>query len=71
MMAVIGLDGENRAVEIATCCSDDISWIVPASRPLRTDCILKSGSLHFWGRGTFRVGDALSSIDIEFIPSQQ
>lgn len=76
-IAIIGVNGGNP-VEVATRCSDDIEWIYPSPRDygqfligqVRTDCATKSGALQFWSRnGKFHVGQALSSITVQLIPT--
>jgi hypothetical protein len=74
MMAVIGVRGD-QPVEIATACSDDIEWKMPAPTlygggqysigQMRMDCAMRSGALHAWAdRTKFHVGCALSSVTI-------
>lgn len=76
-IAIIGVN-DNKPVEVATRCSDDIEWVYPSPRcydhckigQVRTDCSTKSGALHFWTRnGKFHVGCALSSITVELVPA--
>jgi hypothetical protein len=64
VMLIIGVIG-GQPVEIASDCSDDISWKLSDGNLMRTDCLFASKSLHFWGDCHFTVGTALSSIDIE------
>lgn len=66
VIAIIGVyDGQPS--EIACACCDDIEWKLPPMQTFgagrwttgqfRTDCALRSGSLHAWQRGArFRVG---------------
>lgn len=81
VMAIIGVR-RGQPIEIAVCCCDDIEWKV--AKPLthypmhggrtfsvgqfRSDCCLRSGALHVWGRHLkFSVGPALSSTHIEVL----
>ena len=75
-VAIIGVKA-GIPVEIASACSDDIEWKLPSPvsyssfsiGQMRMDCAVKSGAMQAWQRGVkFRVGIALSSIDIEVIP---
>jgi len=78
-IAIIGCR-QQVPVEICSLCSDDIEWKMPPAKiygsgytrgQYRSDCVRKSGALHFWSNdGGFKVGAALSSIEIEFIPSE-
>ena len=55
---------DQKAVEIAVDCADDISWHF--SQEPRMDCALPSRAMHFWCRakGKYRVGCAISSVDV-------
>jgi len=70
LMAVIGVC-KGVPIEIATCCSDDISYGVAQGSNfglVRTECLLASSALHFHSsRGSFIVHEALSTIMIEFV----
>jgi len=75
-MAIIGVRNL-MPVEIASSCTDDISWHTPIPSRLgnisvsdvRSDMAFKSGAIHFWSRKyKFVVGAALSSLDIKIIP---
>lgn len=74
-ITVIGVH-QMAPVEIITQSSDDINWMVcPPTRyysdgsfpaQLRMDSLVTSHAMHFWRADTiFRVGAALSSLDIE------
>ena len=75
-IAIIGVR-DGQPVEIASQCSDDIEWKLPepqritsdfAIGQMRMDCAFRSGAMHAWARrGQFRVGCAISSIEIELI----
>lgn len=79
-MAIIGVN-KGAPIEIATQCSDDIEWKAPIPiivgknsgreftiGQFRMDCLFKSSALHAWGHEIkFKVGNSLSSIDIEII----
>lgn len=77
-MAIIGCN-KQVPVEIASMCSDDIEWKLPDAQrfgarkqysigQMRMDCSLKSGAVHAWSsHHRFKVGAALSSIEIELV----
>lgn len=77
-MAIIGVR-DDRPIEIAVSCCDDIEWKFPpmtggykyAEGQMRMDCALRSGAMHAWIRvsrkAIFRVGCALSTVTIEII----
>lgn len=76
-IAIIGVTGVGKKEEYEICAyPDDISCYFPIhdlgnNTPwalVRMDCYYPSGVLQYHGRGTFKVGTALSSVDIEFIP---
>lgn len=79
MIAIIGVIAGDP-IELATTCSDDIEWISPAPitygpngkysvGQIRMDCARKSGAMQAWSYdSSFKVGMALSSINIELIP---
>ena len=74
-MYIIGMD-DDTPKEIATSGSDDIEWKVPIGvhgiGQLRTDCLAKSGILHFWSNYCkFKVGLACSSITVEMVPKEE
>lgn len=73
-IAVIGVSGEDMEI-----CAwpDDISCHFPVVKAgpydypsVRMDCFYPSGVLRYHGRGKFKVGHALSSIDIYFTPAK-
>jgi len=79
IMAIIGVN-EQKPVEIACECCDDIEWMFPPMKyagnfaigQIRTDCCFRSGAIHAWSRySRFRVGLALSSTEIEVVPIQE
>ena len=74
-MAIIGC-GKVEPEQVLTTCSDDIGWMLPNNIPkyfLRNDCCLVSGGMHFWlpSGWSFRVGCALSSINIGLVKEHQ
>ncbi len=63
MIVLIGI-ASNKEPEIAAATADDICWHLEG-QGLRTDCLVPSRAMHFWGgKGKFRVGHALSSTDV-------
>jgi len=66
IMAIIGLDKNQKPIEIAAYC-DDIRWDFNGLS-FRNDMFYPSGIIHFWGReAKFKVGASLSSTDITLI----
>lgn len=80
-IAVIGVtdNGEEKQYEIAAY-PDDISCFFPlitfgekkefTMASVRMDCYYPQGILQYHGRGKFKVGLALSSVDIYFTPTK-
>lgn len=69
LMYIIGLDSQEKPIEIAAAC-DDICWKIPISvkYSFRTDMFYGNGAIHFWSNEySFRVGASLSSTDIFLI----
>lgn len=77
VVGVIGM-GDSETYEIAAY-PDDISCHFPvldlsggSKYPLvRMDCYYPSGIFQYHGGGKFKVGSALSSVDIYFIPNKK
>lgn len=55
---------DQKPVEVAVDCADNISWHF--NQEPRMDCALPSRAMHFWcgEKGKYRVGCALSSTDV-------
>lgn len=76
-IAVVGVYGENKDEYEICAYPDDISCHFPTRQlstdlnyPLvRMDCWYPQGILQYHGRGKFKVGPSLSSVDIYFTPT--
>lgn len=77
-IAVIGCYIEEKIEKYEICAyPDDISWYFPTIKypefeyaQVRTDCYYPQGVMRFHGRGKFTVSEALSSVDVKFIPDK-
>lgn len=78
-IAIIGVFREGEEVKYEICgWPDDITCLFPLVRlgdneeltfaEVRMDCIYPSGVLQYHGRGKFKVSEALSSMEITFMP---
>ena len=79
-IAVIGVYVENSEEKYEiTAYPDDISYFFPIRKiaedleiaTVRQDCYYPQGILRFHGDGVFKVGSALSSVDIYFTPTNK
>lgn len=69
LMYIIGLDSEQKPIEIAAAC-DDICWKIPTSTnyDFRTDMFYGNGAIHFWSNEyLFIVGTSLSITDVSLV----
>jgi len=66
LMAIIGLNKNQKPIEIAAYC-DDICWNLN-NLSFKNDMFYPSGIIHFWSNtAEFKVGLSLSSTDVTLI----